>query len=271
MFKTVIVPLDGSRAAEAALVPATEVARQTGAALVPLMVVSDEHFEEHERYLKEQTGGLGVELQPPFIIPAADPAECIANAGEAPDSLVVMTTHGSSGLRRVTLGSVADKTVRLLRRPVLLVGPGCRPGAALRGGKMVIPVDGSRHSEAILPTAAAWCRAFDMEAWPVMVIDPDEVARDVGPSSDLAEAAHVRRVAQDLENQGVRSGWEVLHFRNAAGPLTTYALGLPASLVAMSTHGRTGLDRVTMGSVATRLVHDSACPVLVHRPEGLEQ
>lgn len=260
MYDTVIVPLDGSAMAERALDPAAEVARHTGGHLVATMVVGDERFEEHESYLAGVLARHDVPTKPPYIIPADDVAACIANAGEQERALVVMTTHGSSGVRRAVLGSVAEAVVRQLARPVLLVGPNCRPDHEMAGGRVVIPLDGSRRAEAIVEPAAEWCLSLDLAAFPVTAVDGR-------PGGDPAgEASYVRRIAAELSGRALTAGWEVLHGDDASDSLVTYARGLPASLVAMTTHGHTGAKRVVLGSVATHVVHESLAPVLLLRP-----
>lgn len=269
MYTTVIVPLDGSELAEDALAPAAEVARETGATLTPLMAVADEAFERHERYLERAVEGIEAAIGTPLVVPDSDAAEAIANAGEAEGSLVVMTTHGSSGVRRAVLGSVAERALRLLGNPMLLVGPAYQGEHALRGGRMLLPIDGSEPAETILAPAARWCTTFAMEPWVVTVEDPEAATATETSHGDIVEAATARRVADDLGKLGVQAQWEVLHGRHPDGPIVTYALDLPAALIAMSTHGRTGLARITVGSTAARVLHEAPCPVLVQRPDNL--
>jgi len=265
MYDRVIVPLDGSALAERALGPAVEVAERSGALLVATMVVGDAELDEHRAYVDELLSRHDVRSAPPYIIAGHDAAACIANAGEAEASLVVMTSHGSSGIRRVVLGSVAEGVIRMLRKPVLLVGPHHEAGRPIAGGRVLVPLDGSRRAEAVLDTVAAWCDFMGMQAWPVTAVDPAEAPAVVG--GDVPDDAYLRRVARSLSDRGVETGWEVLHDRDPASDLAAFAGGLPASLVAMTTHGHTGLARVALGSVATHLVHDATCPVLVVRPD----
>jgi nucleotide-binding universal stress UspA family protein len=269
VFDTVIVPLDGSAFAETAVRPAAEVARETGASLVPMMVVENEVDDDH-RYLKEATSGLAVPTRPPHVVSATDAGRFIAGAGESENTLVVMTTHGSSGVTRAVLGSVAERVLRLLRKPLLLVGPQYRPGHELRGGRMMVPLDGSKAAEAILPFARDWSRHFDIEPWPVSIVDPEADTRLVeSQPTDVLDSGYVNRISDRLARDGLQGGWEVLRDGDPAGALAAYSRRLPASLVAMTTHGRTGLARLAMGSVAARVVHDSESPLLILRPEEL--
>jgi nucleotide-binding universal stress UspA family protein len=262
MYDRVIVPLDGSPMAERAVAPAVEVAQRAGAELVATMVVDDTLTEDHRAYVKHLLSPFDVASPPPYIIHADDVAECIANAGEADRSLVVMTSHGSSGIRRAVLGSVAEGVVRELQKPVLLIGPRCEAGRSIAGGRVLVPLDGSRRAEAILDPVAAWCDLMALQAWPVTALDPTGI-----PAPEVPDDAYLRRVTRQLSDRGISSSWDVVHHRDAAEGLVSFALGLPASLIAMTTHGRTGLARVTLGSVATRLVHEVTAPVLILRPE----
>jgi nucleotide-binding universal stress UspA family protein len=266
MFDTVVVPLDGSESAERALGPAVALARRAGAAVVPLQVVTDERLDEHGGYLEKVAASLDVATHPPYVIPTRDAAEAIANAGEAPGALVVMTTHGSSGLRRATLGSVAEATVRRLSRPMVLIGPSCPTTSTFDRRDALVPLDGSARADLMVPIAGEWCRLLDLRPWAVTVVDPEAQGGRAGP----AETAHVRHTASRWEEEGLTAGFEVLHGDDPSGPLVTFGAGLPAAMAMMTTHGRTGLARLTLGSVATHVVHDIPCPVLVHRPQDLE-
>lgn len=72
-----------------------------------------------------------------------------------------------------------------------------------------------------------------------------------------------------LHRDGGGVNWDVLHGDQAADPIVDYAAHLPASLIAMATHGRSGIARFALGSVAASIVHAAPCPVLVVRPDGL--
>jgi nucleotide-binding universal stress UspA family protein len=176
-----------------------------------------------------------------------------------------MTSHGSSGVRRAVLGSVAEGVVRELRRPILVVGPRHEVGHPMAGGRVLVPLDGSRRAESILDPVADWCDLMELEAWPVTAIDPAELPADF--AGEVPDDAYLRRISARLAERGITTGWEVLHEHDPSDSLATFARGLPASLVAMTTHGRTGLARVTLGSVAARVVHEVTVPVLVLRPE----
>ncbi len=191
------------------------------------------------------------------------PDECIANAGEAEGSLIVMTSHARSGPSRALLGSVADSVVRALERPVLLIGRNWKETESWPRGSVTVPLDGSENAERILTSATEWSRATGAAAWPITVVNP---SREAGAGTDTG---YVRQIAESLERDGVRTGWEVLHESEAADAIVTFAKLQDADLIAMTTHGRTGLARLTLGSVAARVLHDATCPVLLLRPSDL--
>lgn len=274
MLSTIIVPLDTSALAERALLPAAAVARATGATLIPMMVVRDGHIEDHECYLNRAVTDLDVKLGRPFVIRSTDTAESIVNAGEMPDALIVMTSHGRTGVRRGVLGSVAEKVLGSLDRPVLLVGPSSRTDLDVSGemaGRCMIPVGGDDPSTAIVPSAVGWCRFFELEPWVVTVHDPKGegaiAARAAG--GDLTESAPCARVARSFRQVGMQAEWEVLHSGTPESAIVTSASDAGVSLIAMTAHVRRGVDRLRTGSTTAAVIHDAPCPVLtVHRGAG---
>jgi nucleotide-binding universal stress UspA family protein len=264
VFETIVVPLDGASFAERALEPAARLARDIGAELVAMMVVGQPDYEQGWQYLERLTATVDVPTRTPYLLVADDPAECVANAGEAPGALIVMTSHARSRAPHAVLGSVAEKVVRELVSPVLVIGPRFAPTETWPRGRVVVPLDGSETAEAILPAVREWCATLGSDAWMVSVVDPADDLSDTG-----ADAGYVRHVAERLERDGVRTGWDVLHDSDPACSIVTYAAD-QAEVIAMATHGRTGLGRIALGSVAARVLHEATCPVLVLRPEKLD-
>ena len=266
LHEEVIVPLDGSELAERAIAPAMSLVQRDGSSITLVDVVTDDDLHEQKRYLHEVAYRLGRAVGDIRVIVAEDAALGILRVvQERPDVLVCMGAHGRGGLGQVLLGSVANDVLRATTRPVLLVGRGCRPGE-LSFEKLLVSVDSSVLSEAILPEAAAWAWEFGCELWLAQVIG----SGSGGPSgSDVLEANYVRGVVAELADQGVKAEWDVLHGDDAARAILDYATDQHMSLLALSTHGRSGWARTTVGSTAARLVHDSLCPVLTLGPPHL--
>jgi nucleotide-binding universal stress UspA family protein len=189
---------------------------------------------------------------------------------ETADPIVCMTTHGYSGLGQVLLGSVAEEVIGRVRSPLLLVGPSVDPDLATTFDTVVVCTDGSDDSRSIVPVASDWIRGLRLRAWVVQVLDPD-VRRELEKADEaLVETNAAYALAQGLiHRDGGGVNWDVLHGEDVPDAIVDYASGLPASLIAMATHGRSGLARFALGSVAASVVHSARCPVLVVRPDGL--
>jgi nucleotide-binding universal stress UspA family protein len=275
MYRMVVVPLDGSSTAEAAIPPARALARAVGAELELLRIVEPNEaaeVAEAHAYLEAIAASItSVGVRPPMVIEADRPAECIANAGEAEDTLVCLSSHGGSGVRRALLGSVAEDVLRLLGRPLLIVGPEVRFGESFDGLALVCS-DGSGAADAVLPVAERWCRELGLTPWFLSVIDPAAVP--VGsvvsdPPSDTVEWAHVEQLARRWSEAGLEPGWDVVVERKPVEAIVDRAASQPTALVALATHGRTGLARLALGSVAAGVIRNAPCPVLVTRPSDL--
>jgi nucleotide-binding universal stress UspA family protein len=269
MIDKVIVPLDGSEHADRALRPAIEVARRLGASVALLRAIHPDDTDVAETELAERIA----EHEPPdpetIIDTMNGPVGAIADAvADHPNSLVCMTTHGRSGLTRVLLGSVAEETLREVDVPFLLVGPAYVPGTGL-GSSVIVPVDGSHRSEAVLPIAATWAAELGVSLWIVTVVDPAEAERMQAKGSDLQENSYVHRLASNMPAAKFQTNWEVLHSADPADAITAFVEARSGGLIVMATHGRSGLARVALGSVASRVVHSHTGLTLVIRSTDL--
>jgi nucleotide-binding universal stress UspA family protein len=262
----IVVPHDGSELAARALRVADLLAGRVGARVARLTVVRPGDPDEASD--RGVIPGVGVAR----VITARDPAEAIADyLTSEPDRMLCMSTHGRGRLRAGLRGSVAEELIQRTAGPMLLVGPSAR-WETDEFRRIVACVDGSEHSETILPVAAGWARDLDVRLDLVQVLEPLAGWGD-GPvaSGDVAESSYVHALARGLVYEGVSPEWEVLRGKEPAGPLCSYAARIPGSLIAISTHGRTGWSRIVMGSVAMRLVQESPVPLLVMRPPTLER
>ena len=273
MYSHIVVPLDGSRLSERALLPAAELARRFGSTITLVRVVSTHAGAvEGKTYLHETANRLGTPVGDLRVMVGVDPAVEIGQmVGDHPASLVCMGSHGRSGIGEALLGSVADDVVRAATAPVVLVGPHSRESPPTFE-QLVVCLDGSPYSEAILPLAASWATALGMKLWLVSAVEPDD-AQQLAPDETrprtggrMLESDYVQALVTGLD---VEANWDVLHGEKAATAIVAYTATASTSLVAMTTHGRTGLARAAIGGTAARVVHGSACPVLVVRPAGL--
>lgn len=293
MYQTLLVPLDGSKFSERALPIATALAQSLKArvALVTCLSTSalrsagtpDAEFQatgEAQAYLAKLAQTLSEQgLRVETDVVYGEAAEAILREVDAFSAdLVVMCTHGRSGLGRWIFGSVAERVLAHSPVPVLLVRPTGEP-AALEPepaqASILVPLDGSPLSEQALPHATALARALNspilllhsVEPSPLYYNYPLGVMAQETLDYEQGEArAYLDRVAKQLEREGVACqtqvlvGWpsDVIAYRGAAPN---------PRLIVMATHGRSGIARLLMGSVALEVVRRSPLPILLVRPE----
>jgi nucleotide-binding universal stress UspA family protein len=252
---TLVVPLDGSPFAAAAVPIAASCMKAAGGRLV--LVTTRWHGDavDPRQYLAGVAETvLGVETQT-IVIHDRPPAEAIhVVVDEEPDRAVCMTTHGRGRLRWAALGSVAEQVIHDASRPVLLVGPHCRSAESAPPGRLLVCVDGSTPEPSVLGPAIEWAEALALDVGVVAVIHPlDTIALD-----DVLTS-----IARTIETAGVRAHWQIVRSSYPAGALADLAADHHVALIAMGSHARTGAARLALGSVTMGVVGLAACPVLV--------
>jgi nucleotide-binding universal stress UspA family protein len=271
----VLVPLDGSEASERALPVAARLARRLGAEIHLLSAV-DEEDEAAAR--KEQLDAfrspcLGVHRT---VVVSADPAGAIHEELRrlGPDAVVCMASHGR-GRSAALVGSVATEVIHRGHDPVILVGP--RPPDHRRGSGVVVSVDETPASAALLPVGAGWSHLLGEPLTVATVAEPvpeplrpeKPVRRIFGPD-EWDVHGFLDRLVQPLRDQGETV--ETLPLFDPISPaegLEAHLVNHPASLVVVSSHARTGAARLVFGSVAAAIVRRSPSPVLVvPRPDA---
>ena len=283
--RNLLVPLDGSDLAEAAL-PIARLVAETSAAEVTLVRVVPPGSEPGSsrwpaEYLHEcaaQQHAAGVTAHTTMRL--GEPAEeILALAREIPADLIVMATHGRSGLDRVLLGSVAEQVIRRSRIPVILLRPNQHPVVGLR--RLLVPVDGSSGGAVALATAVPLARASHAKLvlvratvpLPLWLYEPT-LRVDTGPLIDPMWDEDARKAAEiyagALADRLARTGL-VAEGRGVSGQpgavIVSVADEIDADLIVMSTHGRGLPLRAILGSVADEVVRRSRRPVLlIHRP-----
>jgi nucleotide-binding universal stress UspA family protein len=269
MPKTIIVPLDGSELGERALAPARALAGRMQAAVV-LMTSCDGGPADPDRYLAEHAALDGAEV---VVIDDRDAVGGIkVLVADRPEPVVCMSTRGRSGVGKAVLGSVARDTLRDVGVPTLLVGPAVEPELATRFETVLVCTDGSDTSKAVVAPIGDWIRQLHLRTWVVQALDPDARRELPQGAGRVLEEAAVFALAQTLmQRDGGGVNWDVLHGDRVADAIVDYAAHLPASLIAMATHGRSGFAQFALGSVAASVVHAAPCPVLVVRPDGLRE
>jgi nucleotide-binding universal stress UspA family protein len=303
-FRSILVPLDGSPLAEQAVPLAAEIARRAGSKLRLVLVhepppppvdpfaarlftsIEVATRKAERTYLRDVRGRLqqgGTRVTSAVTLSGAVGPALATYVRELGIELVVMGTHGRGGLQRTWIGSVADHLIRHLGVPVLLVrSPEGRPARewALGAGQIMVPLDGSPLAEEALDGAVRMARLLDAEIALVQVVRPVLLSADPSlpvPSSYDEELTGMwRSQAQDyldgmierLQVQGLRaSGVAVIGWR-ATESILDLARPERVAMVVIATHGRGGLRRLALGSVADKVVRGADVPVLVYRPSG---
>lgn len=292
MFANILVPLDGSSLSERALPYAARLAKGAGAHLRLLHVQPKELDSKHPwieadvgARIEDLAGRLraqGVQATARTI--AAEPPVdgILAGADEPPADLIVMSTHGRSGIGRWLYGSVADAILRRSIVPVMLIPSTCdHVWSADRPLKILVPLDGSDNAEVALGPAQMLRRAMGAELFLLRVVDQssdvvwrfDPVGlqmREIPPVQIEHAQAYLTTIASAPAPGGETMG-TLVDVGTPASTISKVARQEDIDLIVMATHGRTGLARLTMGSVATTTVHRAHTPVLLVRSPGLEQ
>ena len=269
---TIVVPLDGSAFSERALRPACSIAARLEHSRVVLISCAPDDVDLVQHYFEDRARLFSEVVQVETrLVGNGDPALAIlAAVASEPDAMLCMATHGRGGIGATVLGSVAKQVVCRSIKPMVLVGPHCRTALlSAERGRLLVCSDGSTLSDSIIPVAAEWCERLGLEPWLAEVVPPDEYpeAAHRPPRNRQVEAATARlaKLSARLGTSGVPARSEVLH-GTPSRAIAGFAERLPAAVIAIATHGRSGITRITMGSVATDVVRHAPCPVLITRP-----
>ncbi len=300
MFNTITVPLDGSALSEAAIPFAVGMANTLGSSIQVLVVKEpeDRHslhmFEGYARSIVESarqmsTAHVGVsEAKPVQVTPvvlSGSPATAILEHTETGNvDLIVMAAHGRSGVTNWALGSVADKVIRASQTPVMLVRVSEGDGLETkpRGfSRILVPLDTSRGSEVVLPLVEELGTRYSAEIHLVHTFEHEIVEYThegwVQLNKDKASSEHyIRDVADKLSARGISVQSKVMQKMGGtpgiANSIMWYADEIGADLVAMATHGRSGVSRWFLGSVTERVLRGGTTPLLIIRtPEKEEE
>jgi nucleotide-binding universal stress UspA family protein len=257
MTKTLLVPLDGTDDGMRALPVASRLASALDADVVLVAAELPGSPEPSaETWLPNVAGQVGPRGARVEIVSSLEVADALAAVAAAElDPVVCMATHARAQIGRAWFGSVAEAVLRDLADPIVLVGP--RFDARWRpGGPIVVALDGSSAALAALGSAIELDRTLRAGIALVHVAHPLDT--DLVPDVVL-EAAAKQFPEEDFQASVLRS-------RDPEWEIVDHARRLDASLIVCSTHGRTRMSRVLMGSVAMGITRRAPCPVLVQRP-----
>jgi nucleotide-binding universal stress UspA family protein len=301
MYTRILLPLDGSKTAECVL-PSVRYLASALTIPVELLAVletvgmgtsmevqkapslgmfADEARRASQSYLERisQTFSQGAVTS---SVQTGIPADVIlAKAAAAgPSMLIAMATHGRSGLDRWLLGSVAEKVLRHAHNPLLLIRA-ADEGKAADGTlkSVIVPLDGSGLAEKILPHVSYLAKQLNLAVHLTRVYNLPPDAYLVGDGLMVSGPALYRERVhaeaqtylegkeQELRGDGLKEVVVTAIEGDPAGEIIDLARTAANGLVAMSTHGRSGIGRWALGSVAEKVIRHGKNPVLVIRPE----
>jgi nucleotide-binding universal stress UspA family protein len=307
MFKRLLVPLDGSGLAEIALPYAEEMARHFGSEVILVNVrtqAEDPEKPEHRVYLSKMAATITQDIKKSPDLPHGEkvkvesaiigspgllihPAEEILEYAIRENiSLIVMATHGRTGIRRWTLGSTANKIARAFKCPVLFIRAHTGVPESVHLDKILVPLDGSKESEAALPYIENLASKLKTRISLINVIEPpyhiypyDDglgyyggsgivripyTAEEIKPMKVVAEK-YVKSVSDKLTTQGIETSYEV-RVGSADDEIIKAEEEIHPEMVAMSTHGHSGFGRWDHGSITDKVLHHGNTPLLLVRP-----
>lgn len=300
---TIVVPLDGSDQAEQAIPWASALCQRIDASLLLVSVVEipvefgawsaastmavgaelDQWAAERDVYLKEVGNRLsGIHVQTMSRV-GSPTSEIIGAIAGVENPLVVMTSHGRTGPGRVVMGSVANRIVRDARCPVFVVrsqkqAPTVEPSFE----RVLVPLDGSAFAEHAIDRGLAAIRPRNeptivhllrvIEPLIVRMPGPD-IPLDYGLVSEYTDAmkeeatTYLAAATQRVQETGVKVTSEIREGR-ISDEILRVATEQHSDLIVMSTHGRGGISRLFVGSVAERVLHEATLPLLLVRPSN---
>jgi nucleotide-binding universal stress UspA family protein len=301
MYKKMLVPLDGSELAEVALMYAKEVASKLHLSLVLLHVYSSveaEHVPELQAYIDSKVDAVRRELKIGKVagnLPAGEkltvrgelaegyPAEEILRYAEQNGiDFILMSTHGRTGIKLWTMGSVADKVLRASKVPVWLIRAGAPPEAIsdkLPTRRMLVLLDGSELAESVLPHVETLAKQQGADLVDIILLGVCELTpvavyyystvpidwEDYIARCRLEDKQYLDNIEKRLKSAGLKAHSELLTGK-PADAIIDYVSKNPVNLIVMSTHGRSGLGRWVYGSVAEKILHGTPTPVFLVRP-----
>ena len=288
IFERILVPLDGSSVAERVLPFVAEFASKMDGQVTLLTACSagdplKHTFDSYLGVKTEQLRSQGIKVKSAIV--HGDPAEGILDYAEANGAgLIAVCTHGEGGASRWPLGSIAHKVVLRSHVPVLLVrSDGDITPLSKDKYKVLVTLDGSPVSESILPYVEGIATGAQCEVLLLRIAEPFRLVR-VGTYATGFRARQYERDQRDMIDKAKKAALLYLGEREKslcgkniptevacflgkpAESILQCAEDLKADMIALATHGFSGISRWAFGSVASRVVEGASQPVLLVRP-----
>ena len=270
MFDEILACLDGSSLAECILPLARGLTARSRGKLTLLRVLADkDELAAEEAYLRDCARQYSARLE---LVIASDPATAIgAELERNPRALAALTTHGRTAWTEAILGSVALRVLKESRRPVILYRPLAGSGSTPKNiTSIIMPLDGSAFSEQIIPYGVKAAQSLSAK---LVLIQALPLQAPLPPlenyqRADINESSYLHwRAAEVKSTYGIAPEWEVLHGA-PADAICQYVKDIPDAMLAMTTHGRAGLARAVIGSIAGACLRHAGVPLLLYWPHS---
>ncbi len=295
MYKRILVPLDGSKLAELALPYAEELAGVFNSEVVLIGICEpgeSQYSYMYQLYIEkiaEVVGNRIKKVGSRVIVSSVAlddrPAEGIIDYAEKNDvSLIIMVSHGRSGIMSWTLGSVANKVLQRTGTPILLIrakASQLEAGAQGLFNRILVPLDGSDVGEVVLPHVRQLTEKLESEVVLLQVVAPGQHVHTVGGldyvrfaeqqiESMKAEAKeYLDKVSKRLAGTKGIMRSEV-RVGDTAHEIIKFADEANIRLVTISSHGRSGIRQWISGSITHKILHAGNTPLLLVKVLGIK-
>jgi nucleotide-binding universal stress UspA family protein len=282
VIERIVVPLDGSLTAEAILPQLRRILHRHDSELLLVRAVEpapaenallmvDAATQAAREYLlgvQERLDREGVRVRS-LVRVGSTIGVLLDSVEDAKATMIAMATHGTTGLKRVLLGSVAEAVLRKSPVPVLVVRPFWTseeaPSRDVEGcpvRTLLVPVDGSDLSGLVVPAALEFAALFDPRVLLLRVLDP---RRKAYGARELEDAwSHLQGMAKPFERKGIET-LPLIERGDPVEEILQTAVFHEVDLIAMTTQGRSGIGRLVMGSVTEQVLRRAPVPLLVVR------
>lgn len=307
MLGKILVPLDTSKLAEIAIPYAEEFAVKFGSEIDVLHIrtpTDTPDKPEHRAYISKMAGEIEQHIKKSPALPPGEkvkvvssivgppkvithPAEEIVDYADKKNTgLIIMATHGRTGIRRWALGDTANKVARASKCPVLLIRATAGTSKGVHLEKILVPLDGSKLSEAVLPYIEYLASKLKVGINLLFVVEllyhiypySDSTGyfgssgvvrvayneKEMQPAKEVAEK-YIKNVNDKLAAGGMKTSYQVRIGSPAEEIIKTESEMRP-DIVVMSTHGHSGFGRWDHGSVTDKVLHTGNTPLLLVRP-----
>lgn len=284
MYKRILVPLDGSELAENSLPYVKRIAKRLNSEVILMIACQPIGYPELplKAYLQKKLKELhsaGIRISHKLV--RGDAATKILDFADKNDvSLIIMSTHGGSGVSHWPLGSCTSKVLQKTHVPTLLVRSSKEKIKSFdfEIRRILVALDGSHFSEVIIPYVEDLVEGTDNEVILLRVVESvklpftagyiehEKYEKEIAAKAEEEAKKYLQKKKAVLASKGINTS-TVLLKGHPANAVLQYAKDNAVSLIAITTHGFSGISKWAYGSVAANIIEASTKPILLFRPQ----